>query len=167
MLEIGKWLRHRAENVAALLMGVMFVSFIIQVAARYVFNSPVSWADELSVITGIWTILWGTAFVTRETDNIRFDMIYGSVTPKTRRIFDAVASIALILIFGVGFPAAWSYVSFMKIESTAALHIRYDLVFSVYIMFAAAMIVRHLLILRDAITGHDQPAATDTPLETD
>lgn len=167
MFKIWTWCKRRAENVAALLMAVMFVSFIIQVAARYVFNNPVSWADELSVITGIWTILWGTAFVTRETDNIRFDMIYGSVTPQTRRIFDAVASLALIVIFAIGFPAAWSYVRFMQVESTAALHIRYDLVFSVYIMFAAAMIVRHLLILRDAITGHNQPASTDTPLETD
>lgn len=167
MPTIWNWLKRRAENVSALLMAVLFVAFLIQVAARYVFNSPVSWADELSVISGIWIILWGTAFVTRETDNIRFDMIYGSVSPHTRRKFDIVASLALIVIFVVGFPAAWSYVRFMKVESTAALHIRYDLVFSVYILFAIAMIVRHLLILRDALTGHDQPPPSETRLETD
>lgn len=167
MPKIWRWLKRRAENMSALLMAVLFVSFLIQVAARYVFNSPVSWADELSVVAGIWIILWGTAFVTRETDNIRFDMIYGSVSKRTRRIFDIVASLALIVIFVVGFPAAWSYVRFMKVESTAALHIRYDLVFSVYILFAIAMIVRHLLILRDAITGHDQPSPSETRLETD
>lgn len=167
MLKLWNWFKHRAENVSALLMAVMFVSFIIQVAARYVFNNPVSWADELSVMTGIWIILWGTAFVTRETDNIRFDMIYGSVTPHIRRIFDMVASLALVFIFGMGLPAAWSYVRFMQIESTAALHIRYDLVFSVYLLFAVAMIVRHLLILWNALGGHDQPLESDAPLETD
>ena len=167
MPKIWRWLNRRAENVSALLMAVLFVAFLIQVAARYVFNSPVSWAHELSVIAGIWIILWGTGFVTRESDNIRFDMIYGSVSPHTRRIFDMVASLALIIIFVVGFPSAWSYVQFMKVESTAALHIRYDLVFSVYILFAVAMIVRHLLILRDALTGHDQPAPSETRLETD
>jgi TRAP-type C4-dicarboxylate transport system permease small subunit len=167
MPKIWTWLEHRAENVSAALMAIMFVSFIVQVAARYVFNSPVSWADELCVITGIWTILWGTAFVTRETDNIRFDMIYGSVSPRTRRVFDIVSSLAFIVIFLVGFPAAWSYVWFMGIESTAALHIRYDLVFCVYLMFAAAMIVRHLVILRDAFTGKNQPPPSEMPLETD
>lgn len=157
MSSTWNWLVRRAENVSAALMAVMFASFIIQVAARYVFNRPVSWADELSVIAGIWIILWGTAFVTRETDNIRFDMIYSAVSPRARRVLDVVSSVALIVIFAIGFPAAWSYVSFMKIESTAALRLRYDLVFSVYIMFALAMIVRHVLILRDAVTGREQP----------
>jgi TRAP-type C4-dicarboxylate transport system permease small subunit len=167
MTGIWNWLTRRAENVAALLMAVMFCSFIVQVAARYVFNNPVSWADELSVISGIWVILWSTALVTRETDNIRFDMIYGLVSPGMRRVFDAVSSLAIVVIFAVGFPAAWNYVNFMKVESTAALHIRYDLVFSVYILFAVAMIVRHLRILWEALRGHNQPPAPDTPLETD
>jgi len=167
MSRIWSWLERRAENVAALLMGTMFVSFIIQVAARYVFNNPVSWADELSVITGIWVILWGTAFVTREADNIRFDIIYGSAPPRIRRAFDMVTSLALVVIFVIGFPAAWSYVTFMKIEDTAALHIRYDLVFSIYIAFAVAMIVRHLRIFWEALRGRNQPPAPELPLETD
>ena len=167
MSSIWNWFARRAANVSALLMAVMFTAFIVQVAARYVFNNPVSWADELCVIAGIWIILWGTAFVTRETDNIRFDVIYSGVSPRTRRILDIVSSVAFIAIFTVGFPAAWSYVRFMRIESTAALHIRYDLVFSVYILFAVAMIVRHLLILRDALSGRDQPPAAGMPLETD
>ncbi len=166
MRSVWNWLARRAENVAALLMAVMFCSFIVQVVARYVLNNPVSWADELSVITGIWTILWGTAFVTREADNIRFDMIYSAVPKGVRRGFDVVSSLALVIIFVIGFPAAWSYVTFMKIEATAALHIRYDLVFSVYIAFAVAMIVRHLRILRDALVGRDQPLS-GPPLETD
>ena len=140
-------------------MGAMFTAFIVQVVARYLLNNPVAWADELSVIMGIWVILWGTAFVTREADNIRFDMIYSSVSPRVRRIFDAVSGLIFVAIFAVGFPAAVSYVHFMKIESTAALGLRYDLVFSVYVIFAAAMIVRHAWIVWCAIKG--RPAFRD------
>jgi TRAP-type C4-dicarboxylate transport system permease small subunit len=140
MSGIWNWLTRRAEDFSAFLMCVMFVSFIVQVAARYVFNSPVSWADELGVITGIWIILWGTAFVTREHDNIRFDMIYSGASPRARRIMDSVSSFSLVVIFVVSFPAVWSYVTFMKIESTAAMHIR----------------------LHHVRCGHDRSACTDT-----
>jgi TRAP-type C4-dicarboxylate transport system permease small subunit len=160
-------LQRIADVIAAVLMGAMFVSFIIQVAARYVFNAPVSWADELSVITGIWVILWATSFCTKENENIRFDIIYTAVPRGVRRGFDIATSSAFLAIFVVGFPAAWKYVTFMKIESTAALHIRYDLVFSIYVAFAVAMIVRHAIILWNALHGRDQEPAPAAPLETD
>ena len=43
-------LRHGSEVLAAGLLAVIFVSFIIQIALRYVFNWPVGWTAELSVI---------------------------------------------------------------------------------------------------------------------
>ncbi len=158
-------LQRIADIVAALLMGTMFISFIVQVGARYVFNAPVSWADELSVIMGIWAILWATSFCTREVDNIRFDIIYTVVRPTTRRVFDIVTSAALIAIFVVSLPAVWKYVTFMKIEATAAMHIRYDLVFSIYIIFVIAMIVRHAIIFWNALRGRDQESRPAIPLE--
>ncbi|MCC6867852.1 MAG: TRAP transporter small permease subunit [Burkholderiales bacterium] len=160
-------LQRIADIVAALLMGTMFISFIVQVGARYVFNAPVSWADELSVIMGIWAILWATSFCTREGDNIRFDIIYTVVRPTTRRVFDIVTSTALVAIFVVSLPAVWKYVTFMKIEATAAMHIRYDLVFSIYIIFVMAMIVRHVVIFWNAIRGRDQESRPAIPLETE
>ncbi|MBK6804597.1 MAG: TRAP transporter small permease subunit [Pseudomonadales bacterium] len=153
------WFMHFAASLAAFCMGAMFVCFIVGVFARYILRKPVAWADELSVIMGIWVILWGTAFVTREVDNIRFDMIYGGVSPGMRRVFDAVTGLALVVLFSIAFPATLSYVNFMKVEVSAALGVRFDLVFSVYVIFAAAMIARHLWIVWCAIRG--RPAFDD------
>ena len=35
------WIRRRAENVVAGLLGIMFVAFIVQVVFRYFFNLPI------------------------------------------------------------------------------------------------------------------------------
>ena len=82
---IGRWLTRRAENVAAALLAVMFLAFIVQIVFRYLLNFPIGWTSELSIITWLWLILWGAAFVVRESDEIRFDLIYGSVGPRARR----------------------------------------------------------------------------------
>ena len=76
----GHWLRRRAENVAVALLSVMFATFIIQIFARYVLNRPVGWSEEVIITTWLWTVLWGAAFILRESEEIRFDIVYSLVS---------------------------------------------------------------------------------------
>ena len=46
-------------------------------------------------------------------------------------------------LFGMALPATVSYVAFMKVESSSYLKIRLDILYSIYIVFAAAVIVRY------------------------
>ena len=57
----------------------MFLAFIVQIAFRYLLNFPIGWTSELTVITWLWLVLWGAAFVVPEREEIRFDLIYGAV----------------------------------------------------------------------------------------
>ena len=36
----ARWLRRRAENIAVVFLTVMFLSFVLQILTRYVFNYP-------------------------------------------------------------------------------------------------------------------------------
>ena len=49
-LRIVQWLRWRAQNISALLLATMFTCFLIQILFRYVFNYPVGWTEELSIL---------------------------------------------------------------------------------------------------------------------
>ena len=49
----ARWLRRRAENVSALLLLIMFLCFILTIVARYVFNYPLGWTEEASLIAWI------------------------------------------------------------------------------------------------------------------
>jgi C4-dicarboxylate transporter, DctQ subunit len=149
----GRWLRRRAENVSALLLLAMFVCFIIQIAARYVFNYPLGWTDEVSVLCWIWCTLWGAAFVLREKDEVRFDIIYSAASEKTRRIFTIITGIAAIALFGIALPAVFSYVTFLKVERSAYLGIRLDYLYSIYLLFSLAVIVRYAALTWRAIKG--------------
>ena len=149
----GRWLRRRAENISALLLVAMFLCFILQIAARYVFNRPLGWTDEVSVLCWIWCTLWGAAFVLRERDEVRFDIIYSAVSERTRRIFTIITGVAAIALFGIALPAVFSYVTFLKVERSAYLGIRLDYLYSIYLLFSLAVIVRYAALTWRAIKG--------------
>ena len=156
----GPWLRRRAENVAAGLLAVMFVAFIVQIVFRYFFNFPIGWTSELSVTTWLWLVPWGAAFVVKESEEIRFDLLYGAVGPRARRAMGIITGLSIVILYGLSVPASVKYVSFMKIEKTSYLKIPFDWLFSIYVLFLIAVIVRYVWLLSHLLRGKD-PEALD------
>jgi TRAP-type C4-dicarboxylate transport system permease small subunit len=135
--------RTVAMDIAALMLGGVFIVFLIQIAARYIFNAPASWTLEACLTLWLWLVFWGGAFVLTEKDHVRFDILYDSVRARTRRIFAFVSAVAIGGGFLAALPATWSYIDFYQIKRSAVLGIRLDIVFSIYGIFALAMIVRY------------------------
>jgi C4-dicarboxylate transporter DctQ subunit len=150
---IGAWLHARAENVLAAMLATMFVVFIVQIVFRYLLNFPIGWTHEISVIMWVWLVLFGTAFVVRDYEEIRFDLLYATVSERTRRIMVLICALAVVVLFTLSLPAVIDYIAFMKVERTAYLKIRFDWLYSIYGIFAVSMIVRQLWLGYDAIWG--------------
>ena len=155
MQPIGAWLRRRAENVAAAMLAVMFAAFVVQIAFRYFFNLPTGWSSELAVILWLWLVLWGAAFVVKESEAIRFDLLSGKAGRRTRIAMGIVTAAAVVILYGASLPATFAYVSFMKVEKTSYLKIPFDWLFSIYLLFAIAVIARYLWILSLLLRGRE------------
>jgi len=152
---IGAWLRRRAENVAAAMLAVMFAAFVVQIVFRYFFNLPTGWSSELAVILWLWLVLWGAAFVVKESEAIRFDLLSGSAGRRTRIAMGIVTAAAVVILYGASLPATYAYVSFMKVEKTSYLKIPFDWLFSIYLLFAIAVIARYMWILALLLRGRE------------
>jgi C4-dicarboxylate transporter DctQ subunit len=158
----GLWLRHRANDVAVALMALMFVSFLLQIGFRYLLNQPLGWTDEVTVLCWVWAVLWCAAFVLTDQDEIRFDIVYGTVPAGVKRAFTATSSLAIVALFVIALPATWKYVIFMKREHSAYLHMRFDILYAVYVLFSLAVVVKHVALAWRAIKGAPPEAGTMT-----
>jgi TRAP-type C4-dicarboxylate transport system permease small subunit len=154
----GWWLHRRAQNIAALLLATMFTCFLIQILFRYVFNYPVGWTEELSILCWMWGVLWGAAFILSEQDEVRFDILYGNVSESVRRAFTVLTGLAVIALYGISLPAAYGFVTFMKVERSAYLRVPINYLYAIYVIFAVACIVRYAWLVWNAIRG-GQPLA--------
>lgn len=153
MTRILQGLRHGADFVAAAMLAAMFAVFIVQIAARYVFNLPVGWTVEVCLTLWLWLVLWGSAFCLSDRDHVKFDVLALSAGPRVRRLLAGLSAAAIVIGLIAQLPAAWDYVDFYKIKRSATLRIPLKYIFVIYIFFCGALILRYgwglVQILRD------------------
>jgi len=142
-----------AEILLALMLASMFFCFMVQIVFRYLLNLPLGWTIEYVAIAWLWGILFGYAFVIHDEDIIRFDLLYTAVPVTLQRVMDVVTGLTCAGILAWSLPKAYEYVTFMEIERTAYMRIPFDLVFSIYIPFVIAVVIRSLMTVWGAITG--------------
>ena len=138
------WFRRGTESVAVGLLTAIFVLFILQIFTRYVVRQPLGWTLEACLIAWLWLIFWSAAFTLRHEDHVRFTVLSDGVSPKLRSVFLVLSAISLIIALSLSLPATADFIGFMAIESTSLLKIRFDYVFSIYLIFAVAIILRYL-----------------------
>lgn len=158
-----RWLQRRADDVAVALIGIMFVSFLLQIFFRYVLNRPLGWTEEVTVLCWVWVVLWGASFIVADADEVRFDILYNAVPSGVRRVFTVIASVAMIVLTALSLPATWRYVAFMRREHSAFLGMRFDYLYSIYVLFAVVCIVRQAVIAWRAWRGAAPAAAVELP----
>lgn len=140
------------------MLAVMFVAFLATILFRYALNRPSGDAADLSAVMWVWLALFGAAFMLREREEIRFDIVYGSVGPRIRRAFAVGAAIGVVDLFLLSLPAVRDYVTFMTVQRTAYLRIRFDWLYSIYVAFVVGVVIRYLWLAGRAISGHDPMA---------
>jgi len=158
---IVRWLRRRSDDVAVALILLMFVSFLLQIFFRYVLNRPLGWTEEVTVLCWVWVVLWGASFVVADAEEVRFDIVYNAVPGRVRRAFTIVSCLALVVLMALSLPATWQYVAFMRRERSAYLGMRFDFLYSIYVLFAVACIVRQLRAAWRAWRGVPAAAANE------
>ena len=74
------------ETVIAALLGLMTLITFANVVARYVFNSNILWALELTVFMFGWLVLLGASYAVKKHAHLGVDAILNMVSPPARRV---------------------------------------------------------------------------------
>jgi TRAP-type transport system small permease protein len=136
------WLKRGADAVGAGLFAALFLTFIVQITARFGFNQPLPWTDELAVILYVWVILWAAAFMVPAKEHVVFDLVYNGVGKRTRRGMLLLGSVLIGVLAAYALPGSWDYVRFMAREGTPVLGLPFIWVFIPFVLLLLALVVR-------------------------
>ena len=127
------------RECAAGLLAIMFVAFIVQIVFRYLFNFPIGWTSELTrhhlALAG--AVGRGLCRARARRDPLRPHLRRASAATRAGHGDCHGRRADRPLRFSL--PAVIDYVTFMKVQTTAYLKIRFDWLFSIYVIFAVAV----------------------------
>lgn len=151
MKTLLKWFTRGTEFIAAAMLAAMFLTFLLQIYSRYVLRAPFGWTVEFSLILWVWVVFFGNAFIVRERDHVKFDILYLMAPRGVRRVLALVSAAAIVVGMAWSFLPTWDYIDWMKIRKTATFEnpftgskIPLRTIFSIYGLFMAVIILRYL-----------------------
>lgn len=166
MKKISRWASRISDAIAAALLAAIFLIFLLQIASRYLPKivtyfelnhiaplaaiQPLGWTLELIGILWVWVIFFSCAFVVRERDHVKFDILYLVVSSKTRRVFALITALAIVVGMVYAFLPTWDYIDFMRMRRTATVRnpftgtkIPLRTIFFIYMVFMAVVGARY------------------------
>ncbi len=148
MKSFVKGFSRLTEAIAGGMLAAIFLIFLLQILLRYFFT-PAGWTLELIGILWVWVIFFSCAFIVRERDHVKFDIIYLSVPMRVRQIFAMLAAAAIVVGMLYSFLPTWDYIDWMKIRKTSTVRnpfsgqkIPLRDVFSIYAVFMLVVAAR-------------------------
>ena len=152
-----KGVSRLTEAIAGGMLAAIFLIFLLQILLRYFFT-PAGWTLELIGILWVWVIFFSCAFIVRERDHVKFDIIYLSVPGRVRQIFAMLAAAAIVVGMLYSFLPTWDYIDWMKIRKTSTVRnpfsgekIPLRTVFSIYAVFMLVVAVRYAWLFFDIL----------------
>jgi len=106
---LGVFVDQIEETSIALCLGLMTLITFANVVARYIFNSNILWALELTVFLFAWLVLMGASYGVKKQFHIGVDVVINLLAPRARKIC-AILAIAACLAFSILLLiGAWEY----------------------------------------------------------
>lgn len=109
---------HGLSAVGVLCVILMMVLTTADVVARYIFNSPTMWADEMAAYLLIAIVFLGLAQTLRTNNHIRIDVLTSLLPPHVRRVLEVIAHVVGFVFAIVLIAGAWTRFSNFWVRHT-------------------------------------------------
>jgi C4-dicarboxylate transporter DctQ subunit len=108
---LGRMVNAFEEGFIALLFAAMTLVTFSQVVARYVFNTGVVWALELTVYLFAWLVLFGMSYGLKVHAHLGVDAFVKLFSGRVQRTFGLIAVAAGLIYCAILLIGSWQYVS--------------------------------------------------------
>jgi C4-dicarboxylate transporter, DctQ subunit len=107
---IGRIVNALEEGAIALLFAAMTMVTFSQVVARYVFNTGVVWALELTVYLFAWLVLFGMSYGVKVHAHLGVDAFVKLFSSRMQRVLGLLAVAAGLIYAAILLIGSWEYV---------------------------------------------------------
>jgi len=101
--------RHFEENVLSFLLVAMTLLVFMEVVLRFGFNTGIHWAQEVTLHTSAWFVLFGMSYGVKVGAHIGVDAVVRLLPQETKRLVSIIATLLCLAYCGLIIYGAWVY----------------------------------------------------------
>lgn len=154
------------EPVVVVLFGVLCCLVFGEVIARYAFNRPHAWSEELIIYLFTWVSFLGAALALRSGRHVSISCVVDRLSPRGRAAWDCVGNLIVLLFLVFLFVQGVRFVSMSHTLSSIVLQIPLSWVSVSLVIMAVVMALYAADMLHGACRRWRRPTETGTAAET-
>lgn len=109
-MNVIRWLdKHLEESLMIVLLAVITTVMIFQVILRYLFRSPLFWAEEFCRYGLVWSTFISVGYCVRYNINLHVDLLDYIMPPKIKIVVQYLIKLICLLFYVVFFLGSWQY----------------------------------------------------------
>jgi TRAP-type C4-dicarboxylate transport system permease small subunit len=139
------------------LFAVLTTAVFVQVVARYVFNQPPAWTEELARFCQVWIILLASSVCLRKGSHLAVDYIGPALAPGARGILAGAIGTLIILYSLVVVVWGARLVMIGSMQTSPAMQINMGLVYLVFPIAGALMVLEAVLATVGRVRPLEEP----------
>ena len=116
-------LGRTVEALAAALVVAELVLLGAATAARYVFNAPLIWSDELATVLFVWLAMLGAVVALRRSEHMRLTAFVRNLSPAWRARTDALGLMLVCTVLAALVMPSWHHLDSHMISQMPVLEI--------------------------------------------
>ena len=141
---IGAWVARITSWLVIGMASVMMIALILQIIFRYVFNSSLSWSEELALFLFTWVVLLAGSIGVREHMHVRLILVRDRFAPFGRKCFDLCAEVLAIAFGFLLLIKGWDYTVATAEQGMVSAAVRYPLQYLYFVApLAGGLIIFH------------------------
>ncbi len=134
-------LRKITERVIFFLFAVLVAVVFYQVLARYAFNNPPSWTEELARYCQVWIILLTSSICIRKGSHLAVDYLSHRFSRNVNLLIKIVIHLLILLYVCVVLVFGWKLMMAGRYQISPALQINMQIVYVIFPLSGALMLL--------------------------
>ncbi len=127
------------------LFAVLTIAVSAQVVARYVFNQPPAWTEELARFCQVWIILLASSICLRKGSHLAVDYLGPALVPAARRVVAVITGCLIAIYSAVVVVSGVRLLLIGLVQTSPAMQLNMGLVYLVFPIAGGLMLLESIL----------------------
>lgn len=118
MKNVGKAVEHLFNGFIAFALSLMAILVFGNVVLRYLFNSGITWSEEMARFLFIWLVLIGAVAAFKDNSHLGVDMLTKRLSKPLKMIVFIISNVIVLIVLFLVVEGSWK-ITLLNSGSTA------------------------------------------------